>query len=211
MLVPKKNGKLRLVLDYRQLNEQTIELTWPLPSMEEIFDMLEGSACFTSIDMSTAFYQVPAEESSQDYTAFSTLFGSFKWPRMPKGLSGSPPSFQCLIEKVLIGLTWKTSVPYMGEIIIFSSTPEEHFEQFRAHKTKINPDNCDFFRIKFHFNGPIVSKDGLEVDPNKLETVQKFPKLRSQTGVKSFVGLASYHCRFVPNFAEIARHMHKAS
>ena len=193
MLVPKKNGKLRLVIDYRQLNKQTIKSTWPIPSIKEIFDTLEGSAYFTSIDMSAGFYQVPMEESSQDYTAFSTPFGSFKWLRMPMGLTGSPPTFQCLVEKVLVGLTWKICVPYLDDIIIFSSTPEEHlerlrlvFERFREDNLKINPDKYDFFRMKVQFFGHIVSKDGLEVDPSKIEAVQKFPVTRSQTEVKLF-------------------------
>ena len=101
--------------------------------------------------MSGGFYQVPMEESSQDYTAFSTPFGSFKWLSMPMGLTGSPPTFQCLVEKVLVGLTWKICVAYLDDVIIFSSTPEEHlerlrfvFQRLRAHNLKINPDKCDF-------------------------------------------------------------------
>ena len=158
------------------------------------------------------------EESSQDYTAFRTPFGSFKWLRMPMGLTGSPQTFQCLVEKVLVGLTWKSCVPYLDDIIIFSSTPEEHlerlrlvFERFRAYNLKINPDNCDFFWMKLQFLGHIVSKDGLEVDPSKIEAVQKFPLPRSQPEVNSFLGFASYYRRFVPKFAEIARTLHKAS
>ena len=216
-LVPKKNGKLRLVIDYRQLNKHTIKSTWPIPSIEEIIDTLEGSAYFTSIDMSAGFYQVQMEESSQDYTAFSTRFGSFEKLRMPMGLTGSPPIFQCLVEKVLVGLTWKNCLPYLDDIIIFSSTPEEHlkrlrlvFERLRAHNLKINPDNCDFFRMKVQFLGHIVSKDRLEVDPTKIKTVRKFPVPRSQTEVKSFLGLASFY-HFVPKIAEIARPLHKAS
>ena len=165
MLVPKKNGKLRLVVDYRQLNKQTIKSTWPIPSLEEIFDTLDGSACFTSIDMSAGFCQVPMEESSQDYTTFSTPFGSFKWLRMPMGLIGSPPTFQCLVENVIVRLTWKICVPYLDDFIIFSSTPEEHlerlrlfFERFRSHNSKINPDKCDMCRMKVQFFGHIVSK-----------------------------------------------------
>ena len=111
MLVPEKKGKLRLVIDYRQLIKQTIKSTWPIPSIEEIFDTLEGRAYFTSIDMSARFYQVPMEESSQGYTAFSTPFGSFKWLRVPMVSTGSPPTFQCLVEKVRVGLTWKICVP----------------------------------------------------------------------------------------------------
>ena len=181
-------------------------------------DTLEGSAYFTSIDMSAGFYQVPMEESSQDYTAFSTPFGSFKWLRMPMGLTGSPPTFQCLVEKVLVGLTWKTCVPYLDDIIMFSSTPEEHlerlrhvFQRFRAPNLKINPGKCDFFRMKVQFLGHIVSKNGLEVDHSKIEAVQKFPVPRSQTEVKSFLGLASDYRRFLPKFAEIARPLYKAS
>ena len=120
MLVPKKNGNLRLIIEYRQLNKQTIKSTWPILSIEEIFDTLEGSAYFTSIDMSAGFYQV--------YTAFSTPFGSFKWLRMPMRVTGSPPIFQPLVEKILVGLTWKICVPYLDVIILFSSTPKEHLE-----------------------------------------------------------------------------------
>ena len=86
MLVAKKDGKLRLVIDYRLQNKQTIKSRWPIPSIEEIFDKLDGSAYFIFIDMSTRFYQVPKENSLQDYTAFSTPFGSFKWLRIPMGL-----------------------------------------------------------------------------------------------------------------------------
>ena len=219
MLVPKKNGKLRLVIDYRQLNKQTIKSTWPsIASIEEIFDTLEGSAYFTSIDMSAGYYQVPMKKSSQDYTVFSTPFGSFKCLRMPMGLTCNPPTFQCLVEKVVIGLAWKSCVPYLDNIIIFSSIPEEHlerlglvFERFRAQNLKFNPDKCDPFTTKVQFFGHIVSKDGLEIDPGKKQAVQKFPVPRSQTEVKLFLGLASYYRKFVPKFAEIARPLHKAS
>ena len=84
---------------------QTVKTCWSLPSVEEIFDTLEGSCYFSTIDMSWGFYQLPLETSSQDYTAFSTQFGSFKWLVMPMGLTGSPPVFQFLMQKVLVGLT----------------------------------------------------------------------------------------------------------
>ena len=164
ILVPKKNGKLPLVIDYRQLIKQTIKSTWPIPSIEEIFDTLRGIACFTSIDMSAEFYQAPMDETSQAYTAFSTPFGSFKWLRMPMGLTSNPPNFQCLVEKVLVGSIRNICVPYLDDKIIFSSTLEEHLERlrlvldrFRAHELKINPDKCDFFRIKVQFLGHIVN------------------------------------------------------
>ena len=107
------------------------------------------------------------------------------------GLTGSPPTFQCLVEKVLVGLTWKVCVPYLDDIIIFSSTREEHierlrlvFERFHAHNWEINPVKCDFFRMKVQFLGHMVNKDGLEVAPGKKEAVQKFSVPRNRTEVK---------------------------
>ena len=93
MLVPQKNGKLRLVIDYRKLNEETIKSSWPKPLIEDIFDTLQGSAGFTTMEMSWGIYQLPMEPKSQNDTAFSTPFGSFKWLRMPMGLTGSPKIF----------------------------------------------------------------------------------------------------------------------
>ena len=128
MLVPKENGKLRLVIDYRQLNKQTVNSCWPLPSVEQIFAFLEGSCFFSTIDMSWGFYELPSETSYQDYTALSTPFGSFKGLVMRMGLTGGPPVFQSLMEEVLVGLRWKSTIPYLDDCIIFSRTAEEHIE-----------------------------------------------------------------------------------
>ena len=138
MLVPKKNGKLRLVIDYRKLNEQTINS--------------QASAYFKTIDMSWEFYQLPMEPKSQNYTAISRTFGSFKWLSMPMGLTGSPNTFQSLMEHVLVGLTWNITVTYLDDCIIFSKTPEEHikrlqqvFQRFREANLEINPTKSAFF------------------------------------------------------------------
>ena len=136
-LVPKKNGKLRLVIDYRKLNEQTIKSCWPIPSTEEIFATLQGSAYITTIDMTWKFYQLPMEPKSQNYTALSTPFGSFKGLRMPMGLTGSPNTFQNLMEHVLVGLTWNITVPYLDDCIIFSKTPQEHKKRLQQVFKKI--------------------------------------------------------------------------
>ena len=105
IVLKKNNGKLRLVIDYRKLNEQTIESCWLISSIERNFDTLQGTAYFTKIDMSSGFCQLPREPKSQNYTAFSTPFGSFKWLRMPMRLMGSPITFQSPMEHVLVGLT----------------------------------------------------------------------------------------------------------
>ena len=131
MLVPKKNRKLRLPLDYRKLNEQTIKSCWPKLSIEEIFYILQQSAHFTTIDMSWGFSQLPMEPKYQNYTAFSTPFGSFKRLRMAMGLTGCPNTFQSLKENVLVGLTWNITVLYLDDCIIFSKTPEKHIKRLQ--------------------------------------------------------------------------------
>ena len=218
MLVPKKIGKLRLVIDYRNLDEQTIKACWPLPSIEEFFDTLQGGVYFTTIDMSRGFYQLPMEPKSQNYTAFSTPFGFFKWLRMPMGITGSPNTFQSLMEHVLVGLTWNLTVPCLDDCIIFSKTPEEHirrlpqvFQRFREANLKINPTKCAFFQTKVQFLGHVNSKNGLEADPEKVKAIQNFPVPQNQTNVKSFLGLCSYYGQYIKNFAIIARPLHKAS
>ena len=133
------------------------------------------------------------------------------------GLTGSPNTFQNLREHVLTGLTWKTCVPYLDDCNILSTT-EEHlsrlrqvFQRFQQVKLKTNPSKCAFFQTKVHILGHIVSKDGLRVDPDKINAVLKFPTPINQTHVKSFLGLASYYRRYVKDFADIARPLRKAS
>ena len=168
--------------------------------------------------MSWGFYQLPMEPKSQNDTAFSTPFGSFKGLRMPMGLTGSPKTFQSLMEHVLVGLTWNITVPYLDDCIVFSKTPAEHnkrlqqvFQRFREANLKINPTKCAFFQTKFQFLGHVISKNGLKADPEKVEAVQNFPVPQNQTDVKSFLGLCSYYRQYVKNFAMIAQPLHKAS
>ena len=168
--------------------------------------------------MSWGFYQLPMEPKSQNYTAFSTPFGSSKWLRMPMGLTCSPNTFQSLMEHVLVGLTWNITVPYLDDCIIFSKTPEEHikrlqqvFQRFRETNLKINPTKPAFFQTKFQFLGHVVSKNGLEADPEKVKAVENFPVPQNQTDFKSFLGLCSCHRRYIENFAMIHLYLPRMS
>ena len=158
------------------------------------------------------------QPKSQNYTTFSTLFGCFKWLRMPMELTGTPHTFQSLIEHVLVGLTWNITVPFLADCIIFCKTPEEHikrlqqvFQSFGDANLKIIPTKCAFFQKKFQFLGHVMSKNGLEADSEKIKAVQNFPVPQNQTDVKSFLGLCSYYRRYIKIFAMIARPLHKAS
>ena len=216
MLVLKKNGELRPVIDYRQLTKQTIKSCWPIPSIEEIFDTLEGSGYFSTIDMFRGFYQLRMEEASQDYTTVSTPFGSFDWLRMPMGLTGSPNTFQSLMENVLVDLTWKFTILHPDDRIILPHTnektlerPRDVFQGSKAANVKINPTKGVFFRQKVPFLGHIASREGIQADPAKISTVNRYPVLKNAIEVKSFLRLCSFYGRYVQDFAKIARLLHQ--
>ena len=218
MLIPKKNGKLRLVIDSKNLNEQTMKSCWPKPSIEATSDTLQGDAQFMTIGMSWGFYRLPMEPKIQNHTALSTPFGSFKWLRMPMGLTSSSNTFQSLMEHVLVRLTWINTVPCLDDCINFSKTPEEHikrlqqvFQRSREANLKINPTKCAFFQTKVQLLGYVITKIGLEADPEKTAAVQNFAVPQNQTDSKSFLGLCSYYRRYVKNFVLIAGPLHKAS
>ena len=132
------------------------------------------------------------------------------------GLTGSPPVFQSLMEKVLVGLTWKSTFPYLDDCIIFSRTAEEHiarlrevFQRFKGAQLEINPLKCEFFREHVPFLGHIVSRDGIQANPAKTSAVRQYPVPESVTEVKSFLGLCSYCRRYVHDFAANARPLHQ--
>ena len=133
-------------------------------------------------------------------------------------MTGSPNKFQSLLEHVLVGLAWNITVPYLDDCIIFSETPGEHikrlqqvFQRFREANLKNNPTKCAFFQIKVQFLRHVISKNGLEADPEKVKAVQNFLVPQNQTDVKWFLGLCSLYRRYIKNFAMIAQPLHKAS
>ena len=218
MLVSKKNGKLRLVSSYRQLNKQTINSCWPIPTKQKIFGTFDGSEYFSTIDMAWDLYQLPIADRSHDFTAFRTPFGSLKWLRIPMGLTGSPDTIQRLTEQVIVSLTWKATVPYLDGCIIFSSTAGENIQRlrqvlkkFRSANLKLNPTKCNFFQTRVPFLGHIISQNVLEADRSWIATVIKFLITITPTEVKSFLGLCSLYRRYVKTFAKIAKPLHKPS
>ena len=154
--------------------------------------------------------------SSQNFTVFNNHFGSYKWHRMSTGLTGSLNTFQSLIEHFLVDLTWKTTVSYRDDCIIFAASPEEPLERLRAvfhwvleANLKENPSKCKYFETTVRFSGHVLGAKGLQVDQEKLAPVNNFPIFTCQTSVNLFLGIWSYYRRYVENFAEIARLLHK--
>ena len=212
VLCRKKDGKLRMCVDYRQLNDHSIKDAHALPRIEEILEGLAGNKYFSVIDQKAGYLQVEIEEEHKERTAFTVgALGFYEYERMPFGLANSPATYQRLMETILVGLNLKICFVYLDDIIIFSDTYEEHlrridlvFSRLRETGLKLSPKKCSFFMRKVRYMGHVVTEHGIEPDPDKIEEVKSWPKPTSPKAVRRFLGFVGYYRRFVEDFARIA-------
>jgi hypothetical protein len=212
LVVGKANGKLRLVVDYRKLNKVTKPDAYPLPKISDMLDALANCAYFSTLDLTSGFWQVAMDPADQEKTAFCTRFGTYEFTVMPFGLCNAPATFQRLMNSVFYEVLWKFVLVYMDDIIIFSKTSEEHhehletvFKMLTEAKLKLNPDKCDFYQNRILFLGHMISKEGIQPNPALVEKIKNCPRPTTKSKVRSFLGLASYYRRFIKNFSGIAR------
>lgn len=200
------------MIDYRALNEVTIGDASPLPNIEEILEQLGGAKYFSTLDCVSGFHQVKMHPRDAPKTAFSVPEGHFEFTRMPFGLKKSPATFQRLMRIALTGLINNfRCLVYIDDIIVTSDTLENHvktlkevFRRLSLHNLKLEPKKCFFLRREVIYLGQLITEDGLKPDPIKIKCVQDFPTPTSQKEVKSFLGLAGYYRRFIPDFSKIA-------
>lgn len=214
LAVPKKSGdgsrKWRVVVDFRHLNDITLDRVYPLPNIVEILDQLGKSSYFTSLDMTNGYHQVLLDEDAKPKTAFNTSAGHFHFNRMPFGLKGAPATFQHLMNTVLSGLNGLKCLVYLDDIVIYGQNLYEHNKRLRevldclrTHKLKLNPVKCQFLRQELTYLGHIVGPDGVKPDPEKVGAVVNYPEPKTQRDVRAFLGFVGYYRRFVKDFSKI--------
>ena len=218
VLVTKKDGSLRLCVDFRLVNSLTLKDSYPLPRIDDSIDALRGSKWFSTLDLASGYWQVPMAPEDVEKTAFATPFGLYQFKVMPFGLANAPATFERMMECVLSGLHWETCLIYLDDVIIFSKTYEEHIVRLHQVLTrlkeanlKLSPSKCKLFRPQVEYLGHVVSKDGVATDPKKMAAVTAWPTPKNPKEVRSFVGLCSYYHHFVRGFADIARPLHRAA
>ena len=175
VLVRKKNGKLRLCVDYRQLNLSTKKDSYSLPRIEELLDCLSSSNFFSTIDVKSGYHHIEILEEHKERTAFTVgPLGFYEYNRMPFGLTNSPATYQRMMEECLSDLHLKICCIFIDDVIIFGKTYDEHlenlqlvFERLRQDNLKLAPDKCSFFKRKVTYVGHVVSEQGVEIDPEK--------------------------------------------
>ncbi|PKU86672.1 RNA-directed DNA polymerase [Dendrobium catenatum] len=210
LIVPKKDGQCRLCIDSRAINRITVKYRFPIPRINDLLDKLAGATVFSKLDLRSGYHQIRIRPGDEWKTAFKTVDSLFEWRVMPFGLCNAPSTFMRLIHDVLKPYLDKCCVVYFDDILVFSSSFEEHlaqlqsiFETLREHQLLINLDKCAFAAAEIHFLGFILSSDGIRTSPQKIAAIWDWPTPKSITEVRSFHGLANYYRRFIRGFREI--------
>ena len=210
LFVKKKDGSLRLCVDYRALNRITIKNKYPLPRIEELFDQLYQATIFSKIDLRSGYHQIRIAPEDTHKTAFRTRYGHFEFLVLPFGLTNAPATFMTLMNDIFRPLLDKCVVVYLDDILVFSRSHEEHLQHLqqvldilRENKLYAKRSKCEFLRTEVEFLGHIVSAKGLCADPKKIQTLCEWPQPNNVPEHQSFLGLANYYRKFVPNHADI--------
>ncbi|GKC02086.1 putative reverse transcriptase domain-containing protein [Tanacetum coccineum] len=185
LFVKKKDGSMRLCIDYRELNRITIRNRYPLPRIDDLFDQLQGAKYFSKIDLRSGYHQLRVREQDISKTAFRTRYGHYEFLVMPFGLTNAPAVFMDLMNRIFHEYLDKFVIVFIDDILIYSKSEEEHerhlrivLEILRQKKLYAKFSKCEFWLQQVAFLGHIVSADGIIMDPSKVEAITKWPSFR---------------------------------
>ena len=212
VIVRKKDGSIRLCVDYRKLNAKTIPDAYPLPRIDDSLDALGGAKLFSTLDLASGYHQVAMHPDDRHKTALITPFGLFEYLRMPMGLSTAPATFQRLMQSTMNDLVFQILLVYLDDLLIYSRTFDEHlerlqmvFDRLREVGLKLNPKKCHLARKEVEYLGYTVSDAGISTSKGKIEAVTLWPVPHTLKELRSFLGFAGYYRRFVSGFSKIAK------
>ena len=214
LFTPKKDGTMRMVIDYREINKVTIKNGYPLPATEELFPIVQGAKYFSKIDLHSGYYQIRIAEEDREKTAFVTRYGSYEFLVLPMGLCNSPGTFMELMNFVFENQLDRFVIVFLDDVLVFSKSLLEHekhmkevLQILRDQKLYAKMSKCDLVRDEVDFLGHRVGRDGLSQEKDKTAAVTAWETPKSRTEVQQFLGLAGYYRKFVKNFADIAAPM----
>ncbi|GBG60205.1 hypothetical protein CBR_g3449 [Chara braunii] len=211
LFVPKKEGELRMCIDYRGLNAITVKNAEPLPRIDDLLDRVQGCKYFSKIDLKSGYHQIEVHPDDQYKTAFRTRYGHYEFIVMPFGLTNVPATFQRCMNDLFRPWLDKFVVVYLDDILVFSKTLQEHqghlrqvLEKLREANFKNNAKKCEWAKTQVLYSGHVLDGDGIKPEDSKIAAIRDWPTPRTLTELRSFLGLANYYRKFVRNFSTIA-------
>ncbi|GJS50543.1 putative reverse transcriptase domain-containing protein [Tanacetum coccineum] len=216
LFVKKKDGSLRMCIDYRELNKLTVKNRYPLPRIDDLFDQLQGSSVYSKIDLRSGYHQLKVREEDISKTAFRTRYGHYEFQVMPFGLTNAPAVFMDLMNRVCKPYLDKFVIVFIDDILIYSKSKQEHEEHLKIILELLKKEElyakfskCEFWLPKVQFLGHVIDNKGIHVDPAKIESVKDWASPKTPTEIRQFLGLAGYYRRFIEGFSKIAKPMTK--
>ncbi|GAU46655.1 hypothetical protein TSUD_281460 [Trifolium subterraneum] len=211
LLVKKKEGSMRLCIDYRQLNKVTIKNKYPLSRIDDLMDQLVGACVFSKIDLRSEYHQIRVKTEDVPKTAFRTRYGHYEYTVMPFGVTNAPGVFMEYMNRIFHSFLDKFVVVFIDDILVYSKSEEEHKEHLRIvlqvlkeKKLYAKLSKCEFWLEEVSFLGHVISSGGIAVDPAKVDAVMKWGTPESVSEIRSFLGLAGYYRRFIEGFSKMA-------
>ena len=211
LFVKKKDGTMRMCIDYRALNEITVKNKYALPRVDELFDRLQGARYFSKIDLRSGYHQIRIDPDDIPKTAFRTRYGHFEFLVLPFGLTNAPATFMHLMHQTFRQELDEFVIVFLDDILIYSKTLEEHrehvrrvLEVLRKEKLFAKESKCELFKTEVEFLGHLVGRDGVRMMESKVKAVQDWPTPTRATHVRSFLGTAGYYRKFIKDFSAIA-------
>ncbi|GMI64737.1 hypothetical protein HRI_000143000 [Hibiscus trionum] len=211
LFVKKKDGSMRMCIDYRKLNQSTVKNKYPLPRIDDLFEQLKGASVFSKIDLRSGYYQLKVKECDVPKTAFRTRYGHYEFLVMPFGLTNAPITFMDMMNRVFRDYLDRFVVDFIDDILVYLRSEEEHDEHLRLVLQRLMSKQLYAKLSKYEFGirevvflGHVVSAEGIRVDPTKIEAIVDWKQPKSVTEIRSFLGLAGYYRRFVDGFSRVA-------
>jgi RNase H-like domain found in reverse transcriptase/Reverse transcriptase (RNA-dependent DNA polymerase)/Integrase zinc binding domain/Chromo (CHRromatin Organisation MOdifier) domain/Aspartyl protease len=212
LFVVKSDGSLRMCVDYRRLNKQTIKQRHPIPRIDHLLDQFGNAKVFSLLDLKAGYAQIRLHPKDIPRSAFTTPFGHFEYTVVPFGMANAPSAFSKIMQHVLRSVLGRCAEVYLDDVMVFSSTPEQHqkdlatvLQLLRDHNLYANAKKCTLFTHEVKYLGHIINKDGISVDPGKTAKLRDWPVPTSVKELQAFLGLCNYFRRFIRSYSEVAR------
>ena len=209
--VKKKDGSLRLCINYREFNKVTIRNQYPLPRIDDLFDQLQGARVFLKIDLRSGYHQLKIRSEDVPKTAFKTRYGHYEFLVMPFGLTNAPAVFMDLMNRIFQPHLNQFVIVFIDDILIYSGSKEDHEEHLRVvliilreNQLYVKLSKCQFWLDSVAFLGHVISVEGVYVDPQKIEAIVNWKPPTNVTEIRSFLGLAGYYRKFFEGFSKLA-------